>query len=127
MSRAWSVGRERFETACRAKLVLRGVAMTGTAQAMEALNRANTIRVWIADVKREIRAGTLTIPLALDDPRAQRMRALDLLLAVPHVGPLKARKMLRAAEVSDAQRVGDLTNRQCMVLAAWSTRRERVA
>jgi hypothetical protein len=87
-------------------------------QRMDALELANRIRIGCADLKREIRAGRLTVRGVLLAPPeyAAHMKILDLLLAAPGVGPVKAMRTLRHAGISPVKTVGGLTERQCLEL-----------
>lgn len=90
------------------------------AQRMSALMVANRIRVTRADWKKRARRGEVSVRACLLDPPAEfgSMKVLDLLLAKPHVGRVKALKMLRIVGVSPAKTVGGLTTRQRVELAA---------
>lgn len=96
---------------------------------MVALERANQIRTEMADVRREIQHGTLTVSQALYDPRAQPMYLGRLLRAQPRWGDWRARDALHGlrdatwgahvVELNIAMRLRDLTDRQRDALASW--------
>lgn len=90
-------------------------------QRMAALNRANVIRVTRADWKRRARRGEVSVRAVLADPPElfESMKVLELLMAQPHVGRVKASKMLRIVNCSPSKTVGGLTMRQRVELAAW--------
>jgi len=81
-------------------------------QHMDALARANAIRFGIAAVKREVKAGTLTVADALLDERAQPMKLGALLLAQWRWGPDRVRLLCGHMLISEVRRVRDLTTRQ---------------
>src|SRR5436190_6316340 len=66
-------------------------------QRMEALQRANDIRTQRAQLKRDLRAGNLTIDSLLLSPPAylETAKVVELLLAVPKYGRVKANKVLQ--------------------------------
>lgn len=85
-------------------------------QRREALIRANVIRSYRAKLKRDVTAGRvsfadLVLAVTVDD-RLATMKVLDLLLAVPKVGRVKADMAFRRAEVSPSKTLGGLTFRQ---------------
>ena len=84
-------------------------------QNMLALDYANEIRLGIAHVKRQLRAGELTVERALYRPEAQKMRILDLVAAPHRWGNKRAAKLLTQVGVlppSHFRRVRFLTERQ---------------
>ncbi len=78
---------------------------------------ANQTRTAGAAVKREITAGKLTVPDALEDPRAGGLTALAVLMATPYVGPTRARQMLRRTRIGESRRVRHLTDRERAAVA----------
>lgn len=92
-------------------------------QRREALLHANQIRVYRAVVKRRIKAREIDVRRVLLDPhrdpitgretdRLLTMRVLEVLLAAPKVGRVKADRMLRTAKVSPTKTLGGMTQRQ---------------
>jgi hypothetical protein len=83
-------------------------------QRMDALRRANDIRSERARVKDRLRNGELLITDVLTDPPAcvHTAKVLDLLLAVPKYGRVKANRLLERCRVSPAKTVNGLTPRQ---------------
>lgn len=83
-------------------------------QRMEALRRANEIRSERARLKEDLRTGQLVIANVLSDPPAcvHTAKVLDLLLAVPKYGRVKANRVLERCRVSPARTVNGLTPRQ---------------
>jgi hypothetical protein len=83
-------------------------------QRMEALRRANDIRSERARVKDRLRNGELTITDVLVEPPGcvYTAKVLDLLLAVPKYGRVKANRLLERCRISPAKTVNGLTPRQ---------------
>jgi hypothetical protein len=86
-------------------------------QQMKALERANTVRMAAADVKRELRDGDLTVREALWDDRATVIPLRALLLMPRGTGPYKVDRFLTRLDVNGYRRVGELTERQRWVVA----------
>ena len=83
-------------------------------QRMEALRRANDIRSERARIKDRLRSGELAITDLLVDPPGcvYTAKVLDLLLAVPKYGRVKANRLLERCRISPAKTVNGLTPRQ---------------
>ncbi len=83
-------------------------------QRMEALRRANDIRSERARIKERLRQGELFITDLLNDPPScvHTAKVLDLLLAVPKYGRVKANRVLERCRVSPVKTVNGLTPRQ---------------
>lgn len=83
-------------------------------QRLEALRRANDIRSERARLKERLRKGELAITDVLSDPPScvHTAKVLDLLLAVPKYGRVKANKVLERCRVSPSKTVNGLTPRQ---------------
>jgi len=81
---------------------------------MEALDRANDVRILRARLKQDMKIGRTSGLSVLTDPPAftETMKVLDLLLAVPKVGRVKALKTLNVARISPAKTIGGMTQRQ---------------
>ena len=79
---------------------------------LEALGKANKVRLGQAAVRREVAAGTLSLVEALDDARAQGMTVSALLHALPRWGDARTRKTLRRLLISEMRPVGRLTARE---------------
>jgi len=81
---------------------------------MEALRRANDIRSERARLKEALRNGDIAITDVLSDPPAcvATAKVLDLVLAVPKYGRVKANKLLERCRVSSSKTVNGLTPRQ---------------
>lgn len=83
-------------------------------QRMDALQRANEIRSSRAQLKRELKAGRVSIhKLLLDPPQyLGTAKVLDILLAVPKYGRVKANKKLATCRISPSKTIGGLSQRQ---------------
>jgi hypothetical protein len=89
-------------------------------QRMDALALANRIRVYRAKTKREIKRGEKSIASYLRSTPAEMesMKVLDLLLAAPKVGRVKAMKAINYARISPSKTLGGLSTRQRSELLA---------
>ncbi len=83
-------------------------------QRMEALQRANEIRTQRAQLKRDLKAGRRSIhDLLLEPPvYVETAKVVDLLLAVPKYGRVKANKILVSCRISPSKTIGGLSPRQ---------------
>lgn len=87
-------------------------------QRRDALVRANDIRIRRARLKRDIKAGRKTGVQIIDSvpEYTATMKVFDLLLAMPILGPMKARRIMVRCEISDRKTLGGLSARQRRVL-----------
>ena len=83
-------------------------------QRLDALVKANWTRTNRAGLKRDLKAGRVQVaPLILDPPEwLGTMSVLDLLLATPKLGRVKANKALTRCRISPSKPVGALSVRQ---------------
>ena len=83
-------------------------------QRMDALARANQIRVKRAQLKRDLKAGRRSIhQLLLDPPEyVETAKVFDMLLAVPKYGRVKVNKILAHCRIAPSKTVGGLSERQ---------------
>ncbi|MFQ5426290.1 MAG: integration host factor, actinobacterial type [Gaiellales bacterium] len=83
-------------------------------QRMEALQRANEIRVRRAQLKRDLKSGAVRLDEILDDPPdyVGTAKVFDMLLAVPKFGRVKATRFLNQCRISQSKTVGGLSDRQ---------------
>jgi hypothetical protein len=83
-------------------------------QRMEALRRANEIRVKRAKLKKDLKAGTVKIESILRSPPewVETAKVFDILMAVPKFGRVKAARFLNQCRISQAKTVGGLSDRQ---------------
>jgi hypothetical protein len=94
-------------------------------QRWDALDRANEIRTKRAVLKRDLKAGRVTVYALLMDPPAviDTMKLGDLLLAVPKLGRVKVNKVLAVCRISPSKTIGGLTQRQRDEVVALLRRR----
>jgi hypothetical protein len=83
-------------------------------QRMEALQRANHIRVRRAQLKKDLKDGRAQIDSILLDPPdwVSTAKVFDMLMAVPKFGRVKAARMLNQCRISQSKTVGGLSERQ---------------
>ncbi|HEV7937783.1 MAG TPA: integration host factor, actinobacterial type [Solirubrobacteraceae bacterium] len=83
-------------------------------QRMDALARANLIRTERAQLKRDLKAGRLSIhTLLLHPPEyVETAKVFDMLLAVPKYGRVKVNKILAHCRISPSKTIGGLSDRQ---------------
>jgi hypothetical protein len=83
-------------------------------QRMDALQRANEIRSQRAQLKRDLKGGRISIhTLILSPPKyVETAKVLDLLMAVPKYGRVKANKVLGTCRISPSKTIGGLSARQ---------------
>ena len=81
---------------------------------MDALARANEIRTRRAGLKRDLKAGRISIhTLLLEPPEwVETAKVFDMLLAVPKYGRVKANKVLTTCRISPSKTIGGLSQRQ---------------
>jgi hypothetical protein len=81
---------------------------------MNALRQANRVRGLRAKLKQDLRADKVRLELVLAT-RADYLASaevFDLLVAVPKIGPVKARRRLTTARITPGETVGKLSERQ---------------
>ena len=83
-------------------------------QRMEALQRANDIRVRRAQLKKDLKDGRIQIDDILIEPPeyVATAKVFDILVAVPKFGRVKAGKLLTQCRISQSKTVGGLSERQ---------------
>ena len=86
---------------------------------MDALSRANEVRALRAQLKRDLKAGRVSIGALLLDPPPylETAKIFDMLLAVPKYGRVKATKILNSCRVSPSETFRGLSERQRVELA----------
>lgn len=94
-------------------------------QRMDALDRANEIRTYRANLKRDIKAGRANIVDLLINPphKIQTMKVFDLMMAVPKLGRVKVDKLFRQCRISSSKTIGGLSERQSQELVLLLGRR----
>ncbi len=83
-------------------------------QRMEALRRANDIRVRRAQLKKDLKDGRVRVEAILGDPPeyVETAKVFDILMAVPKFGRVKAARFLNQCRISQSKTVGGLSERQ---------------
>lgn len=89
-------------------------------QRREALARANQIRIHRAELKRQITAGKVRAADVVARPGSElaTMKVLDLLLAAPKVGRVKASAWLQRCAISPSKTLAGISDRQRGALVA---------
>ena len=84
------------------------------AQRLEALRRANEIRIGRAQLKKNLAAGSVQITKILTTPPecAKTQKIDDLLLALPKYGPVRVARLLAHCRISPSKTVAGLSDRQ---------------
>jgi hypothetical protein len=90
----------------------------GTSQCMQALARANQVRLARAALKRDVSAGRRSVTdVIIDSPwEAESMSLSELLCSQRRWGRARSRKLLSSAALGEAKKVGTLTERQRRIL-----------
>jgi hypothetical protein len=81
---------------------------------MDALKRANDVRVKRAKLKKDLKDGKVHIEQILGNPPeyVSTAKVIDILMAVPKFGRVKATKFLQTCKISPSKTVGGLSDRQ---------------
>jgi hypothetical protein len=81
---------------------------------MTSLSKANEIRIARARLKQQLRDGDTRVEQILASPPecVGTATVLDLLLAVPKIGPVRASRLLATAQVSQTTIIRRLSERQ---------------
>ena len=93
-------------------------------QRMDALQRANEIRTRRAQLKRDLKAGRVSIQSLLTKPPeyVETAKVFDMLLAVPKYGRVKVNKILGQCRISPSKTIGGLSERQRTELVSFLRR-----
>src|ERR1700751_3862495 len=83
-------------------------------QRMDALKRANDVRVRRARLKKDLKDGRVHIEQILGNPPeyVSTAKVIDILMAVPKFGRVKAARVLNTWRISQSKTVGGLSDRQ---------------
>jgi hypothetical protein len=83
-------------------------------QRMDALQRANEIRTRRAQLKRDLKAGRVSIQKLLAAPPewVETAKVAEIMLAVPKYGRVKVNKILSTCRISPSKTIGGLSERQ---------------
>lgn len=89
-------------------------------QHMQALQRANQVRLARAELKRRVAEGELSAAeVILSCPwEAESMEVADLLMSQRRWGRSRCRKLLTSAQIAENKTVGSMTERQRHALAS---------
>jgi hypothetical protein len=81
---------------------------------MDALRRANEIRVRRAQLKKDLKDGRVQVEEVLRRPPdfVETAKVFDILMAVPKFGRVKAARFLNQCRISQSKTVGGLSERQ---------------
>ncbi len=98
-------------------------------QHMQALARANRVRLARAELKRSIGRGEVDVAEVIRDCpwETESMTLAELLTSQRRWGRTRARKLLQAVALSENKRVGTLTPRQRALLTSALSPRSREA
>jgi len=83
-------------------------------QRMDALQRANDIRVKRAQLKRDLKTGSVQVEEILSNPPdyVGTAKVFDMLMAVPKFGRVKAARFLNQCRISPSKTIAGLSDRQ---------------
>jgi hypothetical protein len=81
---------------------------------MDALKRANDVRVKRAKLKKDLKEGKVKVDQILGNPPeyVSTAKVIDILMAVPKFGRVKAARFLNTCKISQSKTVGGLSDRQ---------------
>jgi hypothetical protein len=98
-----------------------------TPQHMQALARANRVRLARAELKRSIGRGELDVAEVIRDTpwETESMTLAELLTSQRRWGRTRARKLLQTLALSENKRIGSLTPRQRALLTSALSPRVR--
>lgn len=94
-------------------------------QRMDALDKANEIRIARARLKKDLKAGRKSIQHLLLDPPTYilTMKLFDLVLACPKYGRVKVNKILTQCRISPSKTIGGMSQRQRSEIVSMLGRR----
>lgn len=82
-------------------------------QRLASLRRANAIRTYRAEAKRNLAAGADPIPMLTNpSPELHTMKVTDFLTAIPKIGRVKANRIMLMCRISQSKTVGGMSERQ---------------
>ena len=90
------------------------VMITPAPQHMQALQRANAVRLARAELKRRVTKGLITAASVVQEcpMEAESMTVFDLLASQRRWGETRCRKFLQSAGISETKTIGSMTRRQ---------------
>lgn len=111
----------RLRGSAGARPELAAMSMTADLR-LENLARANRIRSYRSEVKRNVAAGAPVCPMIQHPPpELNTMRVAALIGAVPKWGPTKVRVFLRRLQIPGDKTVAGLSERQRLLVVAALT------
>jgi hypothetical protein len=105
-NRRWRLRKQKEES------TMTNIPMPTEEQRRAALVLSARTRAERAELKRDMKAGKVTLAEALDDPRAQRIPIRQLLMSLPGIGSVKADLIMRVAGIAPSRRVKGVGIRQ---------------
>lgn len=81
-------------------------------QRKTALARALAARTERADLKARMKAGMISVPDAMQESIAQKMRVETFLCSIPGIGKARAQKMMQELHIPSNRRVRGLGHKQ---------------
>jgi hypothetical protein len=99
---------------------MQGLATAPAPQHMQALARANKVRLARAELKRQVADGELSVAdVILECPwEAESMAISDLLMSQHRWGRTRCRRFLMSVSMGETKTIGSMTDRQRRALAA---------
>jgi len=99
---------------------MQGLATAPAPQHMQALARANKVRLARAELKRQVTEGELSVAdVVLECPwEAESMAISDLLMSQHRWGRTRCRRFLMSVSMTETKTIGTMTDRQRRALAA---------
>jgi hypothetical protein len=97
-----------------------GVSDRALRQRMDALARANEVRLKRGNLKRDVASGRISVTRLLVKPPKclHNAKVIDMLMAVPYFGPVKSTKVLVRCDIALNKTIGGLTDRQRSALVS---------
>jgi hypothetical protein len=94
------------------------ISLEGNSQPMEALEKANRIRIQRAQLKKDLKSGKARIAEILREPPdfVLSMKVFDLIRAMPWTGPQRASQLLKKYYINDTKTIGGMSERQRQAL-----------
>lgn len=96
------------------------IASSSMPQHLQALERANRVRLARAALKRSIASGEITVTKVITECpwQTETMSLSELLRAQPRWGRTRTRKLLASVGLNENKRLNTLTERQRMLLVS---------
>lgn len=94
-------------------------------QRRTALETANIVRTFRADLKKDIKAGRISFYTLIMEPPAmlETMKLFEFMLAIPKFGRVKVNKILTQCRISPSKTIGGLSQRQREEICSMMRRR----